>query len=41
MIFFLLKVRHFTLDNVSNNGTMMEELETMLTERDIVFDAED
>jgi len=41
MIFFLLKVRHFTLDNASNNGTMMEELKTMLTERDIVFDAED
>jgi len=41
MIFFLLEVRHFTLDNASNNGTMMEELKTMLTECDIVFDAED
>jgi len=41
MIFFLLEVRHFTLDNASNNGTMMEELEMMLTERDIVFDVED
>jgi len=41
MIFFLLEVRHFTLDNASNNGTMMEELKMMLTERDIVFDAED
>jgi len=41
MIFFLLEVGHFTLDNASNNGTMMEELKTMLTERDIVFDAED
>jgi len=41
MIFFLLEVRHFTLDNASNNRTMMEELETMLTECDIVFDAED
>jgi len=41
MIFFLLEVRHFTLDNASNNRTMMEELEMMLTERDIVFNAED
>jgi len=41
MIFFLLEVGHFTLDNASNNRTMMEELEMMLTERDIVFDAED
>jgi len=41
MICFLLEVRHFTLDNASNNRTMMEELETMLTEHDIVFDVED
>jgi len=41
MIFFLLEVGHFTLDNASNNGTMMEELEMMLTEHDIVFNAED
>jgi len=41
MIFFLLEVGHFTLDNTSNNGTIMEELETMLTECDIVFNAED
>ena len=41
MIFFLLEVGHFTLDNASNNRTMMEELKTMLTEHDIVFDAED
>ena len=29
------------LDNALNNGTMMEELKTMLTKRDITFNAED
>jgi hypothetical protein len=34
-----LKVGHFTLDNARNNGTMMHSLETMLRDRDIVFNA--
>ncbi len=37
----LLKVGHFTLDNASNNGTMMQALETKLRQRDIDFDADD
>ena len=37
----LLKVGHFTMDNVSNNRTMMEQLEPMLASHDIPFDATD
>jgi hypothetical protein len=34
------KVGHFTLDNASNNGTMMEELQRLLNARDVShFDA--
>jgi len=36
-----LKVGHFTLDNASNNQTMMEALERQLNKRDIPFDAKD
>jgi hypothetical protein len=36
-----LKVGHFTLDNVGNNGTMMRFLEMMLRDHDIAFDAVD
>lgn len=36
-----LKVGHFTMDNASNNGTMMQHLEEMLRERDVAFDALD
>ena len=32
---------HFTLDNASNNETMMKELEQLLLARDIPFDAAD
>lgn len=35
------KVGHFTLDNASNNGTMLQELAELLQERDIDFDAVD
>jgi len=34
-------VGHFTLDNASNNQTMMEELEVLLQARDIPFDSAD
>jgi hypothetical protein len=37
----LLKVGHFTLDNASNNETMMAALAPILAERDISFDAHD
>jgi len=37
----LYKVGHFTLDNASNNETMMATLEGMFTQRDITFDAHD
>ena len=37
----LCKVGHFTLDNASNNATMMESLEARFRSRDIVFDAKD
>lgn len=37
----LLKVGHFTMDNASNNRTMMQELETSLKSREIDFDADD
>ena len=33
----LLKVGHFTIDNTSNNNTMMQHLETMLIPCDIAF----
>lgn len=36
-----LKVGHITMDNASNNGTMMEKLAEMLRARDIDFDADD
>ncbi|OJA15568.1 hypothetical protein AZE42_12605 [Rhizopogon vesiculosus] len=36
-----LKVGHFTLDNVENNVTFMEELAQRLTACDIPFDAKD
>lgn len=36
------KIGHFTLDNASNNGTMMQELERLLKSRDACdFDAKD
>ena len=36
------KVGHFTLDNASNNGTMMQELQETLEDRDVSdFDARD
>jgi hypothetical protein len=38
---FLLKIGNFTLDNASNNTTMMSCLETSLAIRDISFDAVD
>ena len=37
----LLKVGHFTMDNASNNDTMMASLQTRLSSRDIAFDAVD
>jgi len=37
----LLKVGHFTMDNASNNRTMMEQLEPMLASHNIPFDATD
>ena len=37
----LLKVGHFTMDNASNNGTMMQALKTILARREIEFDAND
>jgi len=37
----LLKVGHFTIDNASNNRTMMEQLKPMLASHDIPFDATD
>jgi hypothetical protein len=42
--FFLIssKVGHFTLDNASNNGTMMDKLQSLLEARDVThFDAKD
>jgi hypothetical protein len=36
-----LQVGHFTLDNVENNVTFMEELAQRLTACDIPFDAKD
>jgi len=38
---FSLEVGHFTLNNASNNGTMMEELKMMLTKCNIAFNVED
>lgn len=35
------KVGHFTVDNASNNETMMQELERLLQAREIPFDAQD
>jgi hypothetical protein len=35
----IFQAGHFTLDNASNNQTMMEALERKLDERDIPFDA--
>lgn len=37
----LLKVGHFTMDNASNNDTMMVALAKLLKQRDISFDARD
>jgi hypothetical protein len=37
----LFKVGHFTMDNASNNETMMQYLETKLRGREIAFDARD
>ena len=37
----LLKVGHFTMDNASNNGTMMSCLEEILKGREIPFDVRD
>ena len=34
----LLKVRHFTMDNAANKGTMMQALVRLLEKRDIDFD---
>jgi hypothetical protein len=36
-----LEVGHFTLDNASNNGTMLEEMEVLLGACEIPFDAVD
>ncbi len=36
-----LKVGHFTLDNASNNGTMMQQLEEMLKKCDVAFEVLD
>jgi hypothetical protein len=36
---FFLEVGHFTLDNTSNNGTMLEEMEVLLGACEIPFDA--
>jgi hypothetical protein len=41
LMMLLLKVGYFTMDNASNNGTMMHWLKKMLTECDIIFDAHD
>lgn len=42
LILISSKVGHFTLDNASNNGTMMEELQRLLEARDVThFDAKD
>jgi hypothetical protein len=38
---YMVKVGHFTMDNGSNNNTMMRELEHLLKARDIPFDAID
>jgi hypothetical protein len=35
------KIGHFTMDNAGNNGTMMQSLQTMLKERDIIFNPVD
>ncbi|SRR6266581_1286705 len=41
MLIYLLEIGHFTLDNASNNRTMMQSLEAILASREIVFDAAD
>lgn len=37
----IFKVGHFTMDNASNNDTMMKELARLLQDRDIAFDYAD
>ena len=37
----LFKIGHFTMDNASNNKTMMESLQAMLAPHDVVFDPDD
>jgi hypothetical protein len=41
VLLIVLKIGHFTLDNASNNETMLEELERLLHDRDFEFDAVD
>jgi hypothetical protein len=36
-----LKAGYFTMDNASNNVTMINELERLLRDRDVLFDAND
>src|ERR1700678_309484 len=40
-LIYLFKTGHFTMDNVSNNVTMMQELEVLLDAPDIPFEAVD
>ena len=40
-LIYLFKTGHFTMDNASNNATMMQELEVLLDARDIPFEAAD
>jgi len=40
-ILIVPKIGHFTLDNASNNSTMLQSLERKLRDRDIEFDAVD
>jgi hypothetical protein len=41
IILIVPKTGHFTLDNTSNNSTMLKSLERKLRDRDIEFDAVD
>ena len=40
-LIYLFKMGHFTMDNASNNGSMIQELEVLLDTRDIPFEASD
>ena len=41
MLIYLLEIGHFTMDNASNNRTMMQSLQTILADRDITIDPVD